>query len=549
MTIDDDDLRRLDEWRHGCITEADFTLLEQRLRENAALRAELRALADIDEGLTALAWDPIAIGPMVTGQSEGPGVPAHLRGSSTESGADRPRTQLRLTTLRLWIPWVIASAALGLAAVGWLPKYEAPKPSAARSVTALLVDEEGAEFVQKRQAGEVRFDPGRYELRAGTVHLRFANGADLVVQGPASFDIRNESHTRLEFGRVRAIVPPSARGFTLETNEISYEDIGTEFGLSMDADTGESTMHVFDGQVNLHRAGTTGLLKSVFEGNAVRCRDGRVDAVPGLDLDQFPSPGEIGYLRWKSLRHATLADPSLIAWFPFTQEGDASVLTNAQHDHGVPDGRIVGAQWATGRWPGKPALLFDRDSDFAELEIPGEFQELSIGVWLKVDRFDWEMNAICNSNGADTGDVHLQMTRHGLPRGGVLGSDRLNYRWVGNPVPLAKWVYVVAVLSIPQYCNIIYVNGEPVWRYEQKSTDGLMIRPGLCRLGNWLHERTDSDSSPRALRGRIDEVAIWNRALTQAEVVSLTEKGRPSLLWSRENPPLRTPMPKPEPPR
>src|SRR5439155_7607377 len=127
------------------------------------------------------------------------------------------------------------------------------------------------------------------------------------------------------------------------------------------------------------------------------------------------------------------AYPNLFSWFPFTRENNASILTNAQRAHGVPDGRIAGAQWATGRWTGKQSLQFDRDTDFAEVEIPGEYQELSVGVWLKVDRFDWEMNAILNSNGSDSGDVHFQMTRHGLPRGGVLGPEKGSARWVGNP--------------------------------------------------------------------------------------------------------------------
>jgi hypothetical protein len=42
----------------------------------------------------------------------------------------------------------------------------------------------------------------------------------------------------------------------------------------------------------------------------------------------------------------------------------------------------------------------------------------------------------------------------------------------------------------------------------------------------------------------MDELAVWNRALSPAEVAALTESGRPSLLWSRENPPLKVPMPK-----
>lgn len=537
MTINDDDLRMLDEWRSECISEADFATLQLRLSEDAGLRGELRALADLEEGLASLAWRPIAIDPIAAHFDDL--LPLRERTSFLPANEDHRGR------LRRGLPWAITAVAAVLAMVGWIPKPDTKKPPAVRSVTALLVDEAGAEFAQPRQPGEVRFDPGSYELLAGTVHLRFANGADLVVQGPARFDIRDESHTQLAFGRVRAIVPPTARGFTLETKEVHYEDIGTEFGLSVDASTGASAMHVFDGQVNLHRAGATGLIKSVFEGDGVQCRDGRLDAAADLDLNQFPSPDEIGFLRWKSLHQEMLSDPSLIAWFPFARADNASILTNAQRARGLPDGRIAGAQWTTGRWAGKQALLFDRDSDFAEFEIPGEFQELSIAAWLKVDRFDWEMNAICNSNGSDSGDVHFQMTRHGLPRGGVLGPDRGKFRWVGNPVPLAKWVYVVSVLSMPQRRSVIYVNGEPVWEYDFKSNAGVLILPGHCRLGNWLQEGVKYGTSPRALRGVIDEVAIWNRALSQTEVLSQTEKGRPSLLWSRENPPPQTPMPIP----
>jgi len=539
LTINDDDLRMLDEWRSGCISETDFATLQERLSQDAGLRVELRALADIEEGLTSLAWQPIAFKPDARQQDRLP--------SFRERTTFLPAKESRRGLLRRWLPWSIAAFATVLAVLGWIPSPDAPPPNAASSVTALLVDEAGAEFAQQRQRGEVRFDPGSYELRAGTVHLRFANGADLVVQGPARFEIRDESHTQLAFGRVRAIVPPTAHGFTLETKEVDYEDIGTEFGLSVDADTGASSMHVFDGQVNLHRAGATRVIKSVFEGDGVRCRDGRVDAADDLDLDRFPSPDEIGFLRWKSLRKEILSDPGLIAWFPFTRADNASILANAQRAYGLSDGRIAGAQWTTGRWAGKQALLFDGDSDYVEFEIPGEFQELTIAAWLKLDRFDWEMNAICNSNGADPGDVHFQMTRHGLPRGGVLGSDRVNFRWVGNPIPLAKWVYVVSVQSVPQRRSVIYVNGEPVWEYEVKSNDGVLIRPGHCRLGNWLPESVKYGTSPRALRGVIDEVAIWDRALSQVEVISQTEKGRPSLLWSRENPSLPTPLPIPNP--
>jgi hypothetical protein len=70
------------------------------------------------------------------------------------------------------------------------------------------------------------------------------------------------------------------------------------------------------------------------------------------------------------------------------------------------------------------------------------------------------------------------------------------------------------------------------------------LQPGQCRLGNWLGDGHFREDSSRALCGLVDELAIWDRALSAAEVAALTESGRPSLLWSRENPPLKVPMPK-----
>ena len=61
MTSDDGDLRRIDEWHNGCISEADFAALQQRLHQDPRLRAEFRAFAVIEEGLTALAWNSILI--------------------------------------------------------------------------------------------------------------------------------------------------------------------------------------------------------------------------------------------------------------------------------------------------------------------------------------------------------------------------------------------------------------------------------------------------------------------------------------------------------
>jgi hypothetical protein len=70
------------------------------------------------------------------------------------------------------------------------------------------------------------------------------------------------------------------------------------------------------------------------------------------------------------------------------------------------------------------------------------------------------------------------------------------------------------------------------------------ISPGRCRLGNWFAQGRVGREASRSLSGLVDELAVWSRALSETEMASLTESGRPSLVWTRENPQLKVPLPK-----
>ena len=56
----------------------------------------------------------------------------------------------------------------------------------------------------------------------------------------------------------------------------------------------------------------------------------------------------------------------------------------------------------------------------------------------------------------------------------------------------------------------------------------------------WLPNGAYQNSEKRSLRGWIDEIAIWNRALSRDEVIQFMERGRPSQLWARANPALKS---------
>jgi hypothetical protein len=268
-----------------------------------------------------------------------------------------------------------------------------------------------------------------------------------------------------------------------------------------------------------------------MDGQSSRYLNGTLAVAPKLNENDFPTPGAIGYQRWQQYAEKLRQDPGLLAFFPFEKTSDESVLANGVGEDAMGDGRIVGARWTTGRWPGKDALLLDRDSDFVEIDIPGEHQELTIAVWLKIDRLDFGLNAILNSNGYDLGDVHFQLTRQGYPRGGVVIKGRYEEKVMDNSVPLGRWAHVVSVLSSRSRSQQIYING--VLARERQWASDEVLRPGTCRLGNWL-PAAKVDPQKRALRGRVDELAIWKRALPQNEIKQLVEFGRPELLWNKE---------------
>ena len=220
----------------------------------------------------------------------------------------------------------------------------------------------------------------------------------------------------------------------------------------------------------------------------------------------------------------------MIAFFPFHRTLDDSELANQVEAKEslalrVSNGRIEGARWTSGRWPGKDSLLFDGDDEFVQIDVSGEAKEITIAAWIKIDRLDYEMNAILNSDYGDDGDVHFQMTRQGLLRGGVQGGET-NDTFIGEPLALGNWLHVAMVISVPDRMRWVYANGKLVRQGNLQRE--VKMTPGSCRLGNWLPVVGHSKRN-RAFRGRIDELAIWDRALSEFELLQLAQEGRTSL--------------------
>lgn len=103
---------------------------------------------------------------------------------------------------------------------------------------------------ERRVAAGERLSPGPLTVASGVAEILFTSGVKMVVEGPAELMLLSADRARLDRGRVVINVPKQAIGFTLVSEAAAFVDLGTEFGVEVDA-TGAASIHVLEGQVAL----------------------------------------------------------------------------------------------------------------------------------------------------------------------------------------------------------------------------------------------------------------------------------------------------------
>ncbi|HSI37425.1 MAG TPA: FecR domain-containing protein, partial [Tepidisphaeraceae bacterium] len=91
-------------------------------------------------------------------------------------------------------------------------------------------------------------------LEGGLAELRLRSGATLLLQAPATAELRGDNAVRLTAGRMTAHVPPSATGFEVIVPAGRIVDRGTEFGVAVADDGGAADIVVFAGRVEVSAA-------------------------------------------------------------------------------------------------------------------------------------------------------------------------------------------------------------------------------------------------------------------------------------------------------
>jgi len=390
------------------------------------------------------------------------------------------------------------------------------------SAIAVIQDESGAYFTEDPISQGSALQKKTYTLVSGIITIKFRNGVTMATEAPARFDIVSDFRVRLHHGRVRAFAPETGHGFVIETPDLDIEDLGTEFGVSVDSESGSSAVHVFNGRVDLKSKIEKNLLASLTIGNSASINNGNISLSSTPPPHPYPIPEGASYARWRNYTNKIKEDEHLLIHYEFSKEDENSNILKNDAPYGSPvDGYISKARWVSGRWQKKRALLFDGQGESVQFKIPKELTQFTFSVWVKLDRMDEPLSAVLNSVGWESGCIHMQ-----IPRGRntfSIGTFPLSKKeYTGAQVPFGRWTLLTAVVDIKEKIATTWVN--TAIAINARLQESTPIKPGAYVLGGNLN--TAESEVTRGFCGRIDEIYLWDRALEPKEIRKLFQKGR-----------------------
>jgi hypothetical protein len=324
-------------------------------------------------------------------------------------------------------------------------------------------------------------------------------------------------------GRLAADVPPAAKGFTVITPTGDAVDLGTRFGVDVPS-SGAAEVHVFHGEVITKATGARAK-QSLRTGDAVTFDQG-ASTSRELRSSAFIQPDEMSELtaglaagqraRAESALAKLKNDSALIALLDFESADELpGVYRRVQ-----------------GRWPGSHAPEFVNVGDHLKLDVGGDrdWPQLSLAAWVRIDRLGAPYQSLLHTDGwskNNPGQVHWMINRDTTMRLALIGNtlSRDATERDGHPdsrtsvLPeQGRWVHLATVYDSRAKTVRFYLNGQ--FDKETLLQVAYPARLGPSQIGNW--NRQD-----RKLSGRVDELLLLGRAMTDDEIHALHAAGNP----------------------
>jgi hypothetical protein len=145
--------------------------------------------------------------------------------------------------------FLLISAWSYLFGLPWQTEQQESAKSVAVSEQTERVSKPPSEVVDRSGINSVHLD-------LGTATLKLPGIGQVIVEGPAQFDMLSAKRARLSSGRIKMrVTEKEGHGFVVETPYGEVTDLGTEFGLDL-SERGKAGLVVFEGAVDLSVAGS-----------------------------------------------------------------------------------------------------------------------------------------------------------------------------------------------------------------------------------------------------------------------------------------------------
>jgi len=437
--------------------------------------------------------------------------------------------------------WALAAAVtLLLTGPFWLkPRWiNDPGTSAATpasipiSFVAVVV---GSSSEEARPAGTY-LQPGVLSQTVGWLTLQTLNGVSVTLDAPYRAELLDHDRIRLYRGRARVHVPEGAIGFRLDSPAFDVVDLGTEFAANVNTD-GTGTCRVFEGKADVSLLDSIGEVKStrrLTANESVRVTPSKQDmqvikevngdypaikqpprptlALPPTYPPKVLGMGPLGYWRFEEISNHEVRDevtdgPRLLA------EGAAAIENESGGNH-------------SGALTAQNPVAYFQMASYTRAILAGDF---SISLFAQ---FEWLQNfALFTATRFDEkieGNSFILQSYASFRRSGLNGTGlhAVLYdppAWdggvevYGNTLlrPL-HWHHIATTRKGNQLS--LFLDGVAVGR---ESVGSMSLDYREIFVGRLNGNADQPRSEARGLVGHIDELAVFPRALTNAEVREL----------------------------
>jgi hypothetical protein len=364
----------------------------------------------------------------------------------------------------------------------------------------------------------------------------------VTLEGPAEFELVSDLEARCNYGKFRADVSPPGNGFKVLAPNMQVTDRGTAFGMNV-CTNGNSEVYVFKGKVDMSSAAQP--QQQLLAGQAVRVdSQGQVNQIRSNQVS-LVSPEEMKHLwqqarkeryaGWQTYSRRLAQDPSLLLYYDFESKSPdgLTLLNRAPGADPVSNGTIVGCEWTSGRWSQKNALEIKQFGDRIRFRLSTNLESMTCMTWIRVDGLDHQLNALMMAADAKAGEPQWQLLQPGCLQfckrktdGWGLGKvESYMSQPLLDPTQMGLWVQLAVVYDGQNHQVTHYLNGKAVWA---RPTDSdFPLRLGAMEVGNWTPHVGEPMERIRNFNGRIDEFAIWSRALSAEEIGQAFQAGCP----------------------